>query len=76
MTNKVTGDVIGREISVGDFVFHYNFIYKVLAVGNFAVTMMIHPPSKTSKKKTIMSRECCLLPPEEVTMWILKNGKI
>lgn len=69
-------DIIGRPIEIDDFVFHYNYIYKVLRVSETSATIIIHPKSPTSNKKTIMSRECCLLPKDDVLMRILKNGEL
>lgn len=69
-------DLIGREINVDDFVYHYTYTYKVLSVGPSYISAMIHPQSKTSKKKSICARECCLLPKDDVLLWILKNGKM
>lgn len=69
-------DVIGRPIEIDDFIFHYNYVYQVLAVNRELITVIIHPKSATSKKKRIMSRECCLLPKGEVLLWVLKNGKL
>ena len=68
-------DVIDREIRVDDFVFSNNYIYKVLQVNLKTVTCMIQPRSKTSKKKVIYGRDCCVIPKEEVLLWILKSGK-
>jgi len=69
-------DVISRPIEVDDFVFHYNYIYKVVAVGPKSVRVLIYPPSATSKKKTILGQECCLLPKEDVLLHILKTGEL
>ena len=57
-------DIIGRVINEGDFAYHYNSLYEVLAISihkggkTAAVEMMIYPKSKTSKKKRI-KKKCC-----------------
>lgn len=72
----MAADVLGREINVDDFVFYYNSIYQVLGVGKTGVKAIIYPKSSTSRNRTITSRECCLLPKEEVLLKILKTGKL
>ena len=69
-------DVISRPIEVDDFVFHYNYIYKVMSVGAKAIKVLIHPPSPTSKSKTILGYQCCLLLKDDVLMHILKTGRL
>ena len=68
-------DVLGREIRVDDYVFHYNYVYLVKSVTSGGVKALIQPPSKTSKSKTILGRECALLAKEDVLLWTLKTGK-
>ena len=69
-------DIISRPIAVDDFVYHYNYIFKVLAVGTESIRVLIHPPSKTSKPKRIYACHCCLLPKEDVLLHILKTGEL
>ena len=70
-------DVVGRSIEVGDFVYHYNSLYEVLTVSihkggkTAAIELMIYPKSKTSKKKRIMSYECCVIPKEDMLAYLI-----
>lgn len=76
-------DIIGREIREGDYVFSGSYMYLVtstshpLKTGKFShgyVIALIHPPSKTSRTKTIYGENCCVIPKEEYLLWILKKG--
>ncbi len=77
-------DMIGRELAVGDFVAYYSNLYEVKAVGtNRAgvsdhgyVKIMIYPASKTSKPVSKYSREMVRIPAEDVTMYLLKEGRL
>jgi hypothetical protein len=77
-------DMIGRELAVGDFVAYYSNLYEVKAIGtNRAgvsdhgyVKIMIYPASKTSKPVSKYSREMVRIPAEDVTMYLLREGKI
>jgi hypothetical protein len=68
-------DVVGREIAVDDFVYHYNCVYQVKSVNKINVTMKIYPASKTSRPKTTVGRDCCLIPAADMTIWLLKKAE-
>jgi hypothetical protein len=74
-------DMIGRDIAVGDFVAYYSNLYEVKALGDLDglldtgyVKILIYPASKTSKPVQKYSKEMVRIPPEDVTMYLLKNG--
>ena len=77
-------DMIGRELAVGDFVAYYSNLYEVKAIGtNRAgvsdhgyVKIMIYPASKTSKPVSKYSREMVRIPAEDVTMYLLREGRL
>lgn len=76
-------DVIGREIHEGDYLFANSYLYEVIAVAgpskfrgsHGAVSAMIEPRSKTSKKKTLYGNDCCVIPKEEYLLWLLKKDQ-
>jgi hypothetical protein len=73
-------DMIGRDIAVGDFVAYYSNLYEVKALGKVGlldtgyVKILIYPASKTSRPVNKYSKEMVRIPPEDVTMYVLKNG--
>jgi hypothetical protein len=74
-------DMIGRDIAVGDFVAYYSNLYEVKALGTSVgmngsgyAKILIYPASKTSKPVNKYSREMVRIPPEDITMYVLKNG--
>jgi hypothetical protein len=77
-------DMIGRNIAVGDFVAYYSNLYEVTALGTSVITkegggyvkILIYPASKTSKPVQKYSKEMVRIPPEDVTMYLLKDGKL
>ena len=77
-------DMIGREIAVGDFVAYYSNLYEVKAIGkNRAgvddhgyIKILIYPASKTSKPVSKYSKEMVRIPAEDVTMYLLKEGRL
>lgn len=75
-------DMIGRELAVGDFVAYYSKLYEVKAIckldftGHGYVKIMIYPASKTSKPVSKYSQEMVRIPAEDVTMYLLKEGKL
>ncbi len=77
--NGVITDVIDRPIEVGDFVYYYSHLYEVKKMfpvhssGSGGLKLMIHPASRTSKNKDATGRECCLIPKEELLLWMLKK---
>jgi hypothetical protein len=73
-------DFLGRPIKVGDYVYFYSNLYKVLAVpahisnnGNGYCRVILEDPSCTTKSVKKGSRQMCLVPAEDVTMWKLKE---
>lgn len=75
-------DMLSREITVGDFVVYYSNLYEVKALGRpnssgyGQVKIMIYPASKTSKLVNKFSKEMVRVPAEDVTMHLLKEGKL
>jgi hypothetical protein len=75
-------DMIGRELAVGDFVGFYGNLYEVTALGKSSISghgyakIMIHPASKTSRPVSKYSREMVRIPAEDVTMHLLKQGRL
>jgi hypothetical protein len=77
-------DMIGRDIAVGDFVAYYSNLYEVKALGKVRsegtdhgyAKILIYPASKTSKPVHKYSKEMVRIPAEDVTMYLLKDGKL
>jgi hypothetical protein len=76
-------DMIGRDIAVGDFVAYYSNLYEVKALvgkvgreGTGYVKILIYPASKTSKSVSKYSKEMVRIPAEDVTMYLLKEGRL
>ena len=73
-------DIIDRPIHIDDFVVYYSNVYKVLglvkpnSLGHGQVRIKLAEPSKTTKSVVKYSREMCVIPAEEVTLWLLKKG--
>ena len=73
-------DIIDRPIREGDFVAFYSNVYKVLGFGKLGPTghgtvrIKLADPSKTTKSVVKYSRDMCVIPAEDVTMWLLKKG--
>jgi hypothetical protein len=75
-------DMIGRELTVGDFVAYYSNLYEVKGLGKISLSghgyakIMIYPASKTSKPVQKYSKEMVRIPAEDVTMYLLKEGRL
>jgi hypothetical protein len=75
-------DMIGREIAVGDFVAYYSNLYQVTALGRKSIEgagyakILIYPASKTSRPVQKYTKEMVRIPPEDVTMYLLKEGQL
>lgn len=73
-------DIIDRPINVGDYVVFYSNVYKVTGLGkpgtsgHGPVRIILAEPSKTTKSAVKNSRDMCVIPAAEVTMWLLKKG--
>jgi hypothetical protein len=73
-------DIVDRPIKVDDFVVFYSNVYKVTglgkpnAQGSGQVRIKLAEPSKTTKSVVKYSRDMCLVPEHDVTMWLLKKG--
>ena len=67
-------DMLGREIKTDDYVVSFNLLYRVvLPVGRQSRIMLFHH-SRTTKPILRASNQLCLVPKEDVTMWLLKYG--
>lgn len=75
-------DMIGRDLTVGDFVAYYSNLYEVKSVakpgptGHGYVKIMIYPSSSTSKPVNKYSREMVRIPREDVMLHLLKEGRL
>jgi hypothetical protein len=76
-------DMLGRDLVVGDFVVYYSNLYEVKSLGKphpnsqcGSVKIMIYPASKTSKPVLKYSKEMVRVPAEDVTMHLLKQGRL
>ena len=75
-------DMIGRDLAVGDFVAYYSNLYQVKDLGKPTSTgygyvkIMIYPASKTSRAMSKYSKEMVRIPPEDVTMHLLREGRV
>lgn len=73
-------DIIGRPIKTGDFVAFYSNVYKVIGTGkpgtsgSGPVRIILAEPSKTTKSAIKYSKDMCVIPAEDVTIWLLKKG--
>ena len=76
-------DIIGRPIHVDDFVVFYSLVYRVIGVGKphpggrnsgGPVRIKLAEPSKTTKSVVKFSDEMCVIPAEDVTVWLLRKG--
>jgi hypothetical protein len=73
-------DIVDRPIKVNDFVVFYSNVYKVIGLGtpnqhgSGQVRIKLADPSKTTKSVVKYSRDMCLIPEHDVTMWLLKKG--
>ena len=73
-------DIIDRPIRVDDFVVFYSNVYKVLglgkpnALGHGQVRIKLADPSASTKSVVKYSRDMCVIPAEDVTIWLLKKG--
>lgn len=75
-------DMLGRELAVGDFVVFYSNLYQVTALGRAQASghgsakIMIYPASPTSKPVQKYSHEMVQVPAADVTLHLLKNGRL
>ena len=73
-------DIIDRPINVDDFVVFYSNVYKVIGLGkpnqtgSGQVRIKLAEPSKSTKSVVKYSRDMCVIPAEDVTLWLLKKG--
>jgi hypothetical protein len=73
-------DIVDRPIHVDDFVVFYSNVYKVIGLGkpnpqgSAQVRIKLAEPSKTTKSVVKYSWDLCLIPAEDVTMWLLRKG--
>ena len=72
-------DILGRPISVGDFVVFYSNIYEVLRVlkadkyGHGMLLIRLVHTSPTTKSVRKPGGDCCIVPKEDVLLWALKK---
>jgi len=81
-------DLLGREISKGDYVVFHNLLYEVKEVnerttsfghldrryGQASILIELVEKSKTTRPKRKMSNETCLVSKGEVTKWLLTRN--
>jgi hypothetical protein len=73
-------DIVDRPIHVDDFVAFYSNVYKVIGLGkpnshgSAQVRIKLAEPSKTTKSVVKYSRDMCVIPAADVTLWLLKKG--
>jgi len=73
-------DIVDRPIHLDDFVVFYSNVYKVIGVGkpgpggSGPVRIKLAEPSKTTKSVVKFSDEMCVIPAEDVTVWLLRKG--
>lgn len=74
-------DLLGRELSVGDYVVSYNNIYEVLGLGKVNVNtgqglvrIKLIEPSKTTRSVSKYSGDTCRLDTHDVVTWKLLKG--
>jgi len=72
------GDVIGREIATGDYVFTNNYLYEVKGVSadGSVIRGFLADPSRTTKAKTLYTRDCCRITKEEYLLYLLTKDAI
>ena len=72
-------DIIGRPIKVDDFVVFYSNVYRVTGLGkpnsqgHGQVRIKLADPSPTTKSVVKYSKDMCLIPAHDVTIWLLKK---
>lgn len=72
-------DAIGREISVGDFVYSHNYLYEVVEVGAARtsgggdVKIILIDKSPTTRPVKRNSREMAILSKDDVLLWMIKG---
>ena len=73
-------DIIDRPIRIGDYVAYYSNVYKVLGFGQTRyngkgyVKIILADPSPSTRPVNKHSSDMCVIPAEEVTLWLLKRG--
>lgn len=72
------GDVLGREIALGDYVFTNNYLYEVRGISpnGTVIKGFLATPSKTTKTKTLYAKDCCLITKDEYLMYLLTKDAI
>lgn len=71
-------DIIGRELSIGDYVAFYGAVYIVKGLpkshrSNY-LAIKLENPSKTTKTVLKRGDEMCLITREEALIWKLKDA--
>jgi len=68
-------DMVGREINVGDFVCYFNHLYEVKEISQMHyLSMRLYPGTRNSKQKNgVKGKECCVIPRDDILIWIMKK---
>jgi len=78
--DKSAQDLLGRTISVGNYIISYNNVYEVLAIlsetssGAGMIRAILVDRSKTTQSKKISSTDVCILDSADVLVWKIKRG--
>lgn len=83
VTSKyILADKIGNLINVNDYVYHYNYVYKVLELNKptalkrgYVKMLKVNPICKTTKPVYRHSSEMCVLDKLTVENWINDSSK-
>ena len=63
-----TKDMLGQDLAEGDFVVSFNYIYQLTKVRQQYVTGRLYPPSKTTRNKSLYTKQIVKVPTELVMM--------
>jgi hypothetical protein len=69
-------DVLGREMQKDDYVVFHNRLYQVQGFYEHRMTMvklLQVEKSKTTKEVLKLARECCIVPKDDVLIYLLKR---
>lgn len=70
-------DILGRPIKVNDYVVYYSNVYQVLGLGKAnsagygTAKICLVDKSKTTKPVMKFSKDMCVVPAEDITLWKL-----
>lgn len=66
-------DILGRTISVEDYVMFYDQLYQVLQVGQNNAKIILIEKAKTTKAVSKPGNKMCILPKDDVLLHLLKK---